>query len=163
MKSWSRTLREFALLSLCGIFAVLTLSGFYINNQAPGAAGSMTPIAVGTSTPVAVVKCGPSLGTGQVNWSIQLCCYNAAAANVWYNFGLAPQGGATPCATASPAPNASTPSGSKLSLIQIQPSLYGACQGFGPGPYGGGNSILNGELDAVSDVSGTTCYSIVEP
>lgn len=159
--------KGFVVLWLCAIFVILwTASGraAYVNNIPYLSSSTQTPVALGSVTPVPVVQCGAQLSGNQTGYYIaneKICCRNAAAAKVFYNWGAPVY--ATPCPTASPAPNVSTPSGGEMDLIQIQPSLFQACMTYGASTYGNGNSYLNGELDMVSNVGGTTCTSEVQP
>jgi hypothetical protein len=82
------------------------LWGFTINGAAPGSSASMTAVAVGTSTPVAVATC--SAPTACKRTAIQFD--NISTANCYG----APAAQASPCAAASPAPNASTKAGKWL-------------------------------------------------
>ena len=92
MKNWLKLVAPMLILSLM-------TSGFTVNGLSPGGTGSGTPAAVGTSTPVKVLGCsaaayidfavtGGTVGTDG--------CY------------VMPAPAQSPCAAATPAPNAGT-------------------------------------------------------
>lgn len=161
MEQWKPRLKALCVTPLLLAIVWLTLSAAAINNVPIVSSSTQAAISVGTSTPVAVVACGGTLGA--VTQYLKVCCRGASAAKVFYNWGAASYPPlATPCATASPAPSSATPSGGELDLVFIQSSLFSACMTYGPGPYGGGNSYLNGELDMVASAA-VTCTSETMP
>lgn len=161
MEQWKPRLKALCVTPLLLAIVWLTLSAASINNVPISSSSTQSPVSIGSVTPVAVVQCGGALGA--VTQYIKVCCRAATAAKVFYNWGVQSNPPlATPCATASPAPNSSTPSGGELDLVFIQSSLFSACMTYGPGPYGGGNSYLNGELDMVASAA-VTCTSETMP
>jgi len=113
------------------------------NGYAPGVTASATPISVGTSTPVAVVTCATSLyGTGGKTLYLDFAV-NGGTAGTDSCYVL-PAASASPCAAASPAPNANLARGYPL------PTGGSGWQhtviNF---PSAGGASILSSEWDAV--------------
>lgn len=113
----------------------LSASGFQINGVVPGSTASMTPISVGTSTPVAIIGCSTPQPSGVPVLGFSVC----ASASGCY---IAPAPIASPCAAASPAPNASTLVGLPIQVCPVMSTLNAQS-------FNGNAAILHSEWDAV--------------
>lgn len=119
------------------------------NGVQPGGAGSATPVAVGTSTPVKVMACGS--GAQYIKFIA-----NGGTAGTDGCYVTVSNALSSPCAAATPAPNASTkvgdfiPTGGGSPLIYNYPSQTGA-------------TFISGEWDAVCTAASMTVSVVTIP
>jgi hypothetical protein len=124
----------------------------YVGVQA-GGTGSATPIPVGTSTPVKVIACGS--GANYIKFNVvggtvgTDGCYITVSTTY-----------ASPCAAATPAPNASTQVGDFAPTGGTNPSAS-------PLMYNYANQVgsywMNGEWDAVCTAASMTVTPVTLP
>ena len=140
-------------LVLCMAAFVLQQAGATtINEVELGATASATPTSVGTSTPVPVLHCSSTLNVNNpiqaktATQYVHVCVQGGTVGTDGCYVAWAPA--ASPCAAASPAPNASTEVGL---FIPTGGSTSWGCQDINyPSASGGfGARVLSQEMDAV--------------
>ena len=104
----------------------------------------MTPVGPGTAAPTALATCNAARSNFRVD--------NKGAANCY----MAPAALASPCAAASPAPNAGTGAG-----VWLAPSATWIFNT--QGIYPGNNNQAGAEWDVVCDATGNKVYFIDLP
>lgn len=120
-----------------------------INEVRLGQTASATPTAVGTSTPVPVLHCSSTLDTNnsvtKQTFYVHVCVTGGTLGTDGCYASWAPE--SSPCAAASPAPNAST----QVGLFIPTGGSSWACQDINyPSALGGLSArVLNAEMDAV--------------
>jgi hypothetical protein len=137
----NKPVARLCVLLFVGALWVPLLYGFTINGAAPGSSASMTAVAVGTATPVAVATCANAAITGRT--AIEF--YNISASANCYG---APAPASSPCAAASPAPNAGNKAGEWLG-----PNSKWTFSFTGPGSQWGGLPQIQAEWDWVCDAA----------
>jgi hypothetical protein len=135
-----RAIRGAILLGLAALF----LMGFSVNGSSPGSTGSMLPLAPGTAAPTAVASCS----TYRSNFRID----NKGSANCY----IAPAVASSPCAAASPAPNAGT--GAGIWLAPNSTWIFNT-----QGIYPGMSNQAGAEWDIVCDAAGNKIYFMDMP
>lgn len=135
------------MLSVCGGWT------FTINGTQPGTAGGMTPVACATAAAASkIVSCGSTLNSGGSSTNnttntnnVTVCAYGGTVGTDFMYIAFAPV--ASPCASATPAPNSSTKAGF--------PIPTGTCQTINF-PTSGGGQILSSEIDGSCTASSMT-------
>lgn len=126
-------------------------SGFNINNVAPGASSTPTPVPVGTVTPVKIVSCNQ---TKPGNIGISVCATNSGC-------NMMPAPLSSPCAAATPAPTGGTSGAGFPIAVCPSTTTLNSIQYGGPNGIAGVN-IVSSEWDAVCS-SASNVYSSTVP
>lgn len=145
--------RFLALVPAILILWVSLAHGISYVGTSPGGSGSATPIAVGTSTPVKIIACGS--GPNYIKFNVFGGTLGTDGCYITVSSSLA-----SPCAAASPAPNASTKVG------DFAPT-GGTNAPSNPLVYNYANQVgaywMNGEWDAVCTAATMTVAPVTLP